>query len=78
MLIVLAEGEASIGNDIKLLQRHWDRQNKINNPNNFNDDGTVKKGRKYWYFSKEMIKTDNKIKTLYQKRSNQLNNPIRY
>ena len=28
--------------------------------------------RKYWYLSKEMIKTDNKIKTLYQKRSHQL------
>ena len=68
----LAENIALIDREKRRLQRHRDRQNRANNPNNFNSDGTVKKGCKYWYCSNAMIKTDNKIKTLCQKRSNQL------
>ena len=72
LLKELAENVVSTEKELKRLQRHRDRQNRTNNPNNFNDDGTVKKGSKIWYRSKEMVKTDNKIKTLCQKRSNQL------
>lgn len=68
----LAENIALIDREKRQLQRHRDRQNKANNPNNFNIDGTVKKGCKYWHRSNAMIKTDNKIKTLCLKRSNQL------
>ena len=68
----LAENITLIDREKRRLQRHRDRQNRANNPNNFNIDGTVKKGCKYWYRSNAMIKTDNKIKALCQKRSNQL------
>lgn len=36
---------------VKRLQRQLDRQRRANNPDNFNSNGTVKKGKKYWYKS---------------------------
>lgn len=38
--------------DIRRLQRAMDRSKRATNPNNFNADGTVKKGSKTWSFSK--------------------------
>ncbi|NLC07462.1 MAG: hypothetical protein GX755_05820 [Syntrophomonadaceae bacterium] len=34
--------------EIKQLQRKLDRQRRANNPDNYNPDGTIKKGRLKW------------------------------
>lgn len=72
LLQELAHNVNSIEQDLRKLQRHRDRENRANNPNNFNEDGTVIKGKHKWYKSKRMKLTDDKIKSLYQKRANQL------
>lgn len=46
--------------NIKKLQQKLDRQRRINNPENYNDDGTCKEDVK-WNVTKNMIKTQNKI-----------------
>lgn len=43
--------------DIRRLQRHLDRQRRANNPENYDPDGTVKKGSKTWKTSAGMRKT---------------------
>ena len=35
----------------RLLYRAMDRSRRVTNPQNYNDDGTVKKGRKTWRYS---------------------------
>lgn len=72
LLQELAHNVNGIEQDLRKLQRHRDRENRANNPNNFNEDGTVIKGKHKWYKSKRMKLTDDKIKSLYQKRANQL------
>ena len=72
LLQELAHNVNGIEQDLRKLQRHRDRENRANNPNNFNEDGTVIKGKQKWYKSKRMKLTDDKIKSLYQKRANQL------
>lgn len=51
--------------------RYLDRSRRANNPENYNDDGTIKKGRKKlkWKKSKKYIKTQNKLKDLYRKQA---------
>ena len=72
LLQELAHNVNGIEQDLRKLQRHRDRENRANNPNNFNEDDTVIKGKHKWYKSKRMKLTDDKIKSLYQKRANQL------
>lgn len=72
LLQELAHNVNGIEQDLRKLQRHRDRENRANNPNNFNEDGSVIKGKHKWYKSKRMKLTDDKIKSLYQKRANQL------
>jgi putative transposase len=43
--------------EIRRLQRHLDRQRRANNPENYNPDGTVKKGSKTWKTSAGMWNT---------------------
>lgn len=45
------------GKQIRLLQRKMDRSRRATNPNNYNADGTVKKGKKKWNSSKSYLKT---------------------
>lgn len=52
------------------LQRKLDRQRRANNPNNYNSDGTIKRGIKLkWVISKKYIKTQNKLKELQRKQA---------
>lgn len=55
------------------LQRKLNRQRRINNPFNYNDDNTIKpkKDLKNWVYSKNMIKTQNKLKYIDQRISGQ-------
>ena len=43
--------------EVRKLQRKMDRQRRAGNPNNYNANGTVKKGKKYWNNSKHYKKT---------------------
>src|SRR5208337_2034246 len=53
--------------EMRLLQRHLDRQRRQNNPDNFNADGTIRKGKKLkWHRSKAMIVTQGKIRELHR------------
>jgi transposase len=42
---------------IRRLQRRMDRSRRATNPNNYNVNGTVKKGKKKWNSSKSYLKT---------------------
>ena len=41
--------------DIRQLQRKLERQRRANNPQNYNFDGTIKKGKKSWNDSKRYV-----------------------
>lgn len=51
------------------LQRKLDRQRRANNPDNYNEDGTIKRGFKVWNDSKEYLKTKEELAELQRKRA---------
>lgn len=53
------------------LQRKLDRQQRANNPQNYNEDGTIKAGRKQWHNSKAYLKTKQEIAEIQRKRAAQ-------
>ena len=62
----------SFDKKIKKLQRQMDRSRRNSNPQNYNEDGTVRKirkGKKKWSYSKRYYKTRNKLKTFQRKRA---------
>ena len=48
---------------VRRLQRKADRQRRANNPDNFEPDGTVKKGRKTWVRSKRQGRTEQALRS---------------
>jgi putative transposase len=48
----------------RILQRKLDRQRRANNPQNYNENGTVKKGKKKWKKSNRYKKTQNELAEL--------------
>ena len=64
ILTELASGCKDIQDKASRLSRKLDRSRRGNNPNNYNDDGTIKKGRKRWVKSKTYMHTQMKLKTL--------------
>lgn len=48
----------------RTLQRKLDRQRRANNPDNYNENGTVKKGRKKWKKSNRYRKTQDALAEL--------------
>ena len=54
---------------IKVLSRKLDRSRRANNPDNYNNDGTITKGKHKWYKSKNYIKIQAKLKDEYRKLS---------
>jgi len=53
-----------------ILQRKLDRQRRSNNPNNYNDNGTIKRGVKLkWNKSNKYIKTQNELRELQRKQA---------
>ena len=54
---------------IKVLSRKLDRSRKANNPDNYNNDGAITKGKHKWYKSKNYIKIQAKLKDEYRKLS---------
>ena len=54
-------------NELKVLQRKLDRQRRNNNPDNFNSNGTIRKGKRLrWKRSQGYIETNNRIKELHR------------
>ena len=54
-------------NELRLIQRKMDRSKRRTNPTNFNENGTVKKGRRTWTYSKKYEKLRKERKELYRK-----------
>ena len=61
----LAEKEA----EIRRLQRKLDRSRRANNPENYNPDGTIKKGPKQWKKSRIYLKTQARLAEIWRKLS---------
>jgi len=53
--------------EIRRLQRKLDRQRRANNPQNYNPDGTIRKGKKTWHSSTRYKKTKRKLAELQRK-----------
>lgn len=69
-LLELAPRVQNIENKKRKIQRYMDRSKRATNPDNFNNDGTVKKGIKLkWNFSKRYIKARSILKDLYRKQA---------
>ena len=45
----------------RVLQRKQDRSRRANNPENYNENGTVKKGKRKWKKSNRYLKTSNEL-----------------
>lgn len=53
-----------------ILQRKLDRQRRANSPNNYNEDGTIKRGIKLvWNKSNKYIKTQNELREIQRKQA---------
>lgn len=76
-LLELAPEVSNIEKEKRILQRKLDRQRRANNPDNFNEDGTVKKGIRIdgrltklkWNKSNKYIKTRNKLREIQRKQA---------
>jgi len=68
-LIPFADEVEDYQPEIRRLQRKLDRQRRANNPDNYDDDGTVKKGARRWKKSNRQIKTQTKISEIKRKQS---------
>lgn len=63
----LAPGIASDEKELRRLNRAIDRSKRAVNPDNYKEDGTVKKGRLTWKKSRRCIRLEAKRKELYRK-----------
>ena len=63
----LAPGTAVDEKELRLLNRAIDRSKRATNPGNYNDDGTVKKGRLKWNISNNCRKLYARRKELYRR-----------
>ena len=72
----LAADVNRIDKELRILNRKIDRQQRANNPDNYNEDGTIKKDtksfKKKWKKSRRQLLTEHKRKALYQKRADKL------
>lgn len=72
----LNDGIENIDSKIATLNRKADKLRRINNPQNYNSNGTIKNNTKNfkrtWYNSNKLKNTYSKISILYQKRSDKL------
>lgn len=53
--------------EIRRLQRAMDRSRRATNPNNYNEDGTIKKGRKTWSYSNNYKRLRHKLNKIHRK-----------
>ena len=55
--------------EIRVLQRRMDRQRRAKNPDNYNPDGTIKKGRLQWENSKHYLETRARFAELHRRQA---------
>lgn len=68
-LIELAPECRNYNDQIWKLQKQIERSQRIHNPENYNDDGTLKKGKHRWYFSNTCIRKKRKLSSLHRKKA---------
>ena len=68
-IIPLAPNLQDLQKEIRVLSRKMDRQRRANNPNNYNENGTIKKGKKTWVNSKGYLETKSKLANLKRKQA---------
>ena len=69
-LLELAPEIDNINKEKQILQRKLDRQRRSNNPNKYNEEGTIKRGNKdKWRKSNRYIKTQNKLREIQRKQA---------
>lgn len=68
-LLELADRVNNIEKEKRRILRYIDRSRRANNPDNFNEDGTIKKGKLKWVKSNRYIKVQNKLRELYRKQA---------
>lgn len=71
-LTVLGDDVKRYDQEIARLNRRLDRSRRAVNPGNYKYDGTVKRGRKKWIYSKAYRKTDMKKKSLERRQTDSL------
>lgn len=65
----LAPGIDKKEKEIALLNRKLERQRRANNPQNYNEDGTIVPGKKTWTYSKKYYQTKNKLRKIKTKQA---------
>ncbi len=69
-LLELAPEIDNIDKEKRTLQKKLDRQRRSNNPNKYNENGTIKRGNKdKWHKSKKYIKTQNELREIQRKQA---------
>jgi hypothetical protein len=68
-LVNLAQQVKQTSQEIRLLQRKMDRSKRETNPQNFHEDGIIKKGKKTWVFSNRYRKLRSQLKELHRKQA---------
>ena len=68
-LLELADRVNNIEKEKRRILRCMDKSRRANNPDNFNEDGTIKKGKLKWVKSNRYIKAQNKLRELYRKQA---------
>ncbi|WHY83943.1 transposase [Neobacillus novalis] len=61
------EEVALLDKEKRRINRKMDRQRRANNPNNFQNNGVVKKGKKEWFYSNRYIHTRSKHREMERK-----------
>ena len=69
LLTNLAENVMDLSRRIRLIQRKMDRSKRAMNPNYFNENGTIKKGKKTRILSKRYLKLKSQLKELHRKQA---------
>lgn len=72
----LGEGIYKIDDEIKRLTRIVEHKRRLNNPDNFNEDGTIRKNtknfKKVWHNSKAYLRARAQLHDMYQNRARRL------
>ena len=71
-LTELGEGIEVQDKKIRKMQRKLERSRCASNPDNYNADGTIKKGKKTWNYSSRYKKLRNELGAMQRKRSDSL------
>ena len=72
LLKTLGHGLKDYDRQIEDLSRRMDQSRRDSNPQNYNTDGTIKKGRKHWAYTKSYLQKQFRLKTLYRRRKEAL------